>query len=206
MSHAIGKLAVSALLLLLIAPARALADGPAPASEQPEADSAAAPEMPPAPPPKRFVAHLNVGLVAYNWVGASGAMPSGGASLADRQTLVQLAGLGYFVRPNLRLMLSLQLAETIGGGKPGQSAFALGGVIPWVAWHPIAPLFLGVGVLLAARSYAQWKFDAGVFTCIGAVWPVGGGFAVGAAVQVPITFVVRPAVSVVPALFVAYRF
>lgn len=196
------------LLVCLASSARVHADDTTPVAPVTAQGASAepAPASAPSPAANRFMVHLNFGLVAYNWAGASGATPSSSVTLADRQTIVQLAGIGYFLRPNLRVMLSVQLAETVGGGKPGSSAFTLGGVIPWIAWHPIAPVFLGVGALLAPRSYAQWTFDAGVFTCVGATLPLGAGFALGAAVQVPIMFVVRPTVSLVPAVFLAYRF
>lgn len=156
---------------------------------------------------KKRIAHLNVGLVAMSWVGESGAQPSNTTTVADRQTVVQLVGAGTFVRPNLRLMLSLQLAEVAGGGAPGASSWALGAAIPWVGWHFHPRAFLGAGPLLAARSYGDWRFDAGLWTALGAAWPLGrSGLAAGVAVQVPILFKVRTSVTVTPAAFIAYRF
>lgn len=140
------------------------------------------------------------------WVGASGALPSQTVSVADRQTVVQLFGVGRFLRPSVRVMLSFQFAEIVGGAPPGASSLALVGGIPWVAWHPIPQVFVGLGALLTMRNYGKDQFDAGIFTCVGAALPLGRGFSAGAAVQVPILLVVRPSVAVTPALFLAYRF
>lgn len=171
----------------------------------------AAPVIAPAPPaPGPWIAHLNVGFVAFNWVGARDGQPSQTVTVADRQSILQLAGFGYFVRPSLRVMLSLQFVELVGGGPPGASTLSLVGAIPWVGWHPFAPefapLFVGAGPLLAPRSYGKNQFDAGLWTAIGVGFPIGSGFALGGAVQVPTMFKVRTAVTIAPAAFVAYRF
>lgn len=161
-----------------------------------------------APPPSRgrSVAHLNLGFVALNWVGEQDGRPSQTVTVADRQSVLQLVGAGFFVRPTLRLMLSVQVVELVSGGPPGASPLSLVGAIPWVGWHPGGPLFLGAGPLFAFRNYGQNDFDAGLWTTIGTSFPIGKGFSIGGAVQSPLMFKVRPAVTVAPAIFVAARF
>lgn len=161
-------------------------------------------------PPRRWIAHLNLGFVAFNWVGEKDGMPSQTVTVADRQSILQLVGFGYFVRPNLRAMLGLQFVELLGGGPRGASTLTLVGAIPWVGWHPFAPefgqLFVGAGPLLAPRNYGKNRFDVGLWTAYGVGFPVGKGFSLGGAVQVPTMFKVRTAVTIAPAAFVAYRF
>lgn len=195
-------LACAAVLAGLVVPPAAHAQDEAPSST-------VAPANPPAPPvarPRPFIVHLNFGVVAINSMGATDRAPAQTLTLADRQTIVQLLGVGYFVHPSLRLMLSFQLAELVGGAPAGASTLTLAGAIPWVGWHPWGPMFLGAGVLLAPRSYGQSQLDVGVWSCIGAGFPIGHGLLAGAAVQVPVMFKVRTSVSVAPAAFLAYRF
>lgn len=193
------------MLKILFSVAAMLMAGVARADEE---TPAATPARPSTPGP--WIAHLNVGFVAFNWAGATDTLPSQTATVADRQMVLQLAGAGYFIRPNLRLMVSVQFVELVAGGPPGASPLALVGVIPWVGWHPLAPafppLFVGAGPLLAFRAYGKDQLDAGLWTAVGLGFPIGRGFLIGAAVQVPIMFVVRTAVTVAPAAFVAYRF
>ncbi|MCZ7679938.1 MAG: hypothetical protein M5U28_14725 [Sandaracinaceae bacterium] len=116
----------------------------------------------------------------------SGTQPAQNLSIADRQLILQLVGFGYYVLPELRVMLSLQLVELVGGGPAGASPLALVGIIPWLGWHPGGgPFFVGIGPLFAPRSYGQDEVDLGIFTAAGVAFPLGAGFSAGAAVQLP---------------------
>jgi len=106
-------------------------------------------------------------------------------------------------------MLSLQFVETVGGRPANVSPFSLFGIIPWVGWHPIPSFrqfFVGTGPLLAPRNYGKNEFDIGIWSTAGVGFPVGKGFSLGGAVQVPVMFKVRTAVTVAPAIFASYRF
>jgi len=201
-------LALSLVTLILSASANvaAVEVAPSPTEQTAPADEPATEALAPAPPPGRFIAHLNVGFVAMNWLGAHGGSGAHTVTVADRLLILQLMGFGYFITPHLRVMLSVQFVELLAGGPDGASTFVLGGAIPWLAWHPWGPFFVGAGPLLAFQSYGKSQLDAGLWTAVGAAWGIGAGFALGAAVQVPITFEVRTAVTVAPAAFVAYRF
>jgi len=215
---AIGLLAAS---LGAAAPARAqLAEPPEDSEaldEQAEAfdeQALAEPQTEPsktpadAPGPQRpFIVHLNVGFMAAQFLADSGAQPAQTVTIADRQLILQLAGFGYYVLPELRVMLSLQFVELVGGGPAGASPLALVGVIPWLGWHPGGgPFFVGIGPLVAPRSYGQNEVDLGIWTAAGVAFPLGAGFAAGAAVQLPLMLLRRVAFAIAPAAFLAYRF
>jgi len=145
-------------------------------------------------------------LVLGQWKGALGDQSAGWTNVSQRQSVLQFVGLGYFVAPQWRLTASVQLVETLGGRKPDESAFTAANLILWAAYHPVKWFFVGLGPLIAARAYGKWQLDAGIFSAVGVALPLGGGFALGAAVQVPFTFVVRPAVAVSAVAFISYRF
>jgi hypothetical protein len=109
------------------------------------------------------------------------------------------------VHPHLRLNLTFQFAETFSGIPSTVSPFTAMGAIAWAAFTQ-GPFFAGLGGVVAARSYGTWDADAGIFTCLGAGVPIGGGFNVGAAVQAPVMLVRRFSFVVSPALFLSYRF
>ncbi len=174
------------------------------------AQDAPAPSPPPAPAPRPFLVHLNVGVNAYTYAGAfmdgSGNM-NGEAHLwpGNRLMLLQQLGFGYWVHPNVRLTLTLQLVETATNLPPNASALTLMGAIPWVAVTE-GPFFVGAGPLFAWWAYGTAGFAAGVFLATGFTIPVGGGWAVGAAVQAPLLWGQRFSFGVSPALVVAHRF
>lgn len=157
------------------------------------------------PTPRRLLVHLNLGVPVVTYLGADGARPATTLTPADRLVVLQQLGVGYQVRPTLRVQLTLQMAETLSGLPQGASAWTLGGAIAW-AVYTRGPFFAGAGPIVAARSYGEWSPDVGLFTAVGASLPLGAGFAVGAAVQAPVWFGRRFSVSVAPALFVARRF
>ena len=197
------------LAALLVGATTAHADAVAVPRFAPTVDSNPVDTPPRAPakkPVKRYVAHANLGMVAMNWQGAADGMPSKMVTVADRQTLNQMVGVGRFMTPTLRVTLSVQTAEVVGGGAPGASSLALVGFVPWLGWHPGGPVFLGAGPLIAPRIYGKNQLDLGVFTAAGVAFPLGHGFSAGASVQVPVMLRLKTAVSIAPATFVAYRF
>lgn len=174
------------------------------------------------PPMRRWFAHLNLGVPVYTTIGPW-TSPLGGAVGAQSFTpdqrfiLVQLVGAGYWVHPHVRLTLSLQFAETLTSqpvampaGATTLTGLSFMGGIAWAAftWGPV---FAGIGLVAGPRwmgnSAHHWIYgDVGVFTCAGAAVPLGAGFALGLAVQMPVTF--NPAVNftIVPALTLGRRF
>ncbi len=164
-----------------------------------------APEPAPAWTQRRWLVHLNGAMAAYTYAGATDTLPSSSVTPADRVTLYQQLGVGYYVRPDLRIQTTLQLGETVSGLPQSASAFTLGAVIAW-AVYTRGPFFAGAGPIFAARSYGEWAFDMGIFTAVGASVPIGGGFSLGLAVQAPFWFARRFAVGVAPSLFIAKRF
>src|SRR5439155_25540650 len=122
---------------------------------------------------KRFLTHANVGLLAATWTRASASGPSKLMTIADRQTVLQSFGFGEFITPNLRVTLSVQLAELAGGAPANASTLAMVAVTPWLGWHPSGPLFVGAGPLVAPRIYGKNQLDLGVFTTAGVAFPLG---------------------------------
>jgi hypothetical protein len=135
----------------------------------------------------------------------------------DRFALVQLAGMGQWVSPHVRITYSLQAAELLTSqpvaspaGAQTFTGLAFTSAIIWAA-YTYGPVFVGAGPMLGARwmgnSVKSSVFlDYGIFTCAGATLKLGGGFLAGLAVQVPITFNPAVNVGVVPAVLVARRF
>ena len=152
------------------------------------------------PARKRFLTHVNAGVLAANWA------QSKLTTFADRQTILQSFGFGEYLRPDLRLTVSVQLAEVAGGAPANASSLAMVGVTPWLGWHPAGPLFVGAGPLVTPRIYGKNQLDLGVFSTAGVAFAIGAGFVAGASVQVPVMLLVKTSVSVAPATFVAYRF
>lgn len=190
------------------APADPAVDPPAGPPEEPPVEPPAGPPADATAAPQRpFIVHLNVGIMLAQFLADSGTQPAQNLSIADRQLILQLVGFGYYVLPELRVMLSLQLVELVGGGPAGASPLALVGIIPWLGWHPGGgPFFVGIGPLFAPRSYGQDEVDLGIFTAAGVAFPLGAGFSAGAAVQLPLMLLRRVAFSIAPAAFLAYRF
>lgn len=180
-----------------------LALAPRVARAQEAAASAAPPRA--APTPGRWFAHANLAVNAFTWLGATPTQAARWVTPADRLILLQQLGAGYWVHPNVRLQLTLQFVETVTGTAQDESALSLYGAIPWVVFT-YKRLFVGTGVLLAARSAGRDQFDAGWFTAVGVTFPLGRGWALAAAVQAPVMFVQRLSVAVSPALIVSYRF
>ncbi|MBL8955699.1 MAG: hypothetical protein JNK82_33300, partial [Myxococcaceae bacterium] len=124
---------------------------------------------------------------------------------ANRMMLFEQLGAGYWVHPLVRVQLTLMLGETATGLPPGGSAFTLAAAMPLVVltWKGA---FIGTGPLIAPRAFGTWGVHIGLFTFLGYGLPLGKGFALGLAVQVPVMFAQRVSVAVTPALFVGYRF
>ncbi|MEI8254211.1 MAG: hypothetical protein WCJ30_00915 [Deltaproteobacteria bacterium] len=194
----------------------------------PETSSAPAPAAPVAvavvarPPMRRWFVHLNVGVPVYTtigpWVNPTGGNVGAQSFTPDQRfILVQLIGAGYWVHPHIRLTLSLQFAETLTSQPVAMPAGAttLTGLtfMSGIAWAAFTwgPVFAGLGVMAGPRwmgnSAHNWAYgDIGIFTCVGASVPLGSGFALGLAVQMPVTF--NPAINftIVPALSLGRRF
>jgi len=152
------------------------------------------------PARKRFVTHANAGVVAASWA------QSKLTTFADRQTTVQAFGIGEYLRPDLRLTVSVQLAEAAGGAPANASTLASVGVTPWLGWNFAGPVYIGAGPLVAPRNYGKNQLDLGVYSTAGVAFPIGGGFVAGASVGVPVMLLVKTTVCVAPTTFVAYRF
>jgi hypothetical protein len=155
--------------------------------------------------PPRWMVHANVGMNAFTYQGARDAAPSGWITPDKRVILFQQVGLGYWVHPELRLQLTLQLGETLTRRPSGASALTLFGVIPWVVYTP-GRFFTGAGPLVAPRSAGENELDLGVYTAHGVSFPLGRGLAIAGAVQVPIMLKRRFQVAVTPALMLVKRF
>ena len=181
------------LLSLLLLPLRAAAQDVTPA-ETPAPTTA----------PKFFV-HLNTAMNVYTYLGSTDMAPSKSFTPGDRTITYQFFGAGYQLYPQLRIMLSMQLAETVSGLPAGASSLTLIGFIPWAVWTP-GRFFAGAGPLLAPRSYGVNQFDAGIFTAAGYGFPLGHGFTLAACVQMPFMFDQRFAFAVNPALSLGYKF
>ena len=154
--------------------------------------------------------YLNLGLNAYTYVDAfmdaSGNMvPDAHLWPGNKLMLLQQLGFGYWVHPNVRLTVTLQFAETLTNLPPGGSPLTLMGAIPWVAFTH-GPVFAGAGPLFAWWSCGAASFAAGVFLATGFTVPVGGGWALGAAVQAPLLWGQRFSFGITPALVIAHRF
>jgi len=188
------------LLAVSLASAPALAEEAAPAEAAASKASAS-----PAPAPGRFFAHLNLGINAYTYVAPTAAAPGLDMTPASRAMLFQQVGGGYWVHPLVRLQLTLMFGETVSGLPAGGSAFTLAAAMPLVVltWKGA---FIGTGPLIAPRALGTWALHAGVFTFFGYALPLGAGFSLGLAVQVPVMFAQRVSVAVTPALTVGYRF
>ncbi len=201
--------------------ALAFAEESSPAEPSPSAEVSTTPAATsPAPPP--WFAHVNVGVPAYTSVG-SWTNPNGGKvalstfNPGDRLGLVQLVGFGRWLNAHFRLNLSLQFAEmvtsqpvTAPAGAHTYTGLAFTSAIVWAA-ATYGPFFVGLGPMLGARwmgnSAKNWVYaDYGLFTCAGASIKLGGGFLLGLAVQVPMTFNPAVNVGVVPAALLARRF
>ena len=227
-AHGSRRLLVTSFFAALaLLPRVAVAASPAPTEPSPSpADATSAAPPAPAPPPevRPWFVHLNVGVPVYttigSWTNPLGAnVSSQSFTPTDRFALVQLVGAGYWVHPNIRLNLSLQFAEMLTSqpanpAKPAGPTTLTGltfmSAIAWAAFT-YGPLFVGVGPMAGPRwmgnSATSWVFgDVGIFSCLGASIPLGSGFALGLAVQAPVTF--NPAVNftIVPALSIARRF
>ncbi|MEK6606481.1 MAG: hypothetical protein AABZ30_02365 [Myxococcota bacterium] len=155
-------------------------------------------------PPKPWLIHANLGVNAYTYLGAKDPDTSHHFTPDERLVLLQQIGAGYFVHPNLRLQLMLQLAETLSGLPAGKSTMTLFGVIPWAVLTD-GRFFTGAGPLIAPRSYGQDELDAGVFTAHGVGFPLGGGWGLAGAVQVPVMLKRRLSVQVSPAVVLLRR-
>ena len=155
---------------------------------------------------KPLLVHANLGILAASYSGPASSMPNKLTTVADRQTVLQMFGVGRFIRPNLRVTLSMQLAEAAGGAPAGSPTLTNVGIVPWLGYHPARNGFLGAGPIIAPRIYGKNQLDLGLFTTAGVVFPIGHGFSAGAAVQFPVMFVVKTTVSAAPATFLAYRF
>ena len=183
---------------------------PAVARAQPgEAVAPARVVVAPAAPGRWFV-HLNLGVNAYTYAApgeASGvALPAQHIWPGNRLILLEQLGAGYFVHPRVSVRLTLQFAQYVRWGTDTtatESAFSLFGPIAWAAFHA-GPFFVGAGPLFAV--YTPRGFDFGIFTAMGASAPVGGGFAIGGAVQMPLMLYQRVQFGISPAFFVAKRF
>lgn len=183
-----------------------------PAPEASTSTEVSAPVETPSPPPafKPFMVHMNLALNAYTYLGAF--MHSSGNMVNDahlwpgnRLMLLQQLGVGYWVHPNIRLTLTLQLVETATNLPEGASPLTLMGVIPWVTFTE-GPFFVGAGPLFAWWSYGIADFAAGIFLAAGFTIPLGGGWALGAAVQGPLLWGQRFSFGLSPALVMAHRF
>ncbi len=159
---------------------------------------------PPAPARNGFV-HVNLAVNVYTWLGATASAPATDFTPATRLSLFQQVGAGYWVHPLLRLQLTLMFGETVTGLPPGGSAFTLASAMPLavLTWKGA---FLGTGPLIAPRAFGTWAFHFGWFNFAGYGVPLGGGFILAVAVQVPVMFLQRVSVAVTPALMLAYRF
>ena len=162
-------------------------------------------ETPATTPAPKFFVHLNTAMNVYTYLGSTEMLPSKSFTPGDRTITYQFFGAGYQLYPQLRIMLSMQLAETVSGLPAGASSLTLIGFIPWAVWTP-GRFFAGAGPLLAPRSYGVNQFDAGVFTAAGYAFPLGRGFSLAACVQMPFMFDQRFAFAVNPAVSLGYRF
>jgi hypothetical protein len=149
--------------------------------------------------------HLNFGINAYTYAAPTASSAAMNMMPTNRLILLQQVGFGYWVHPNVRLQLTLQFTESVTGLPATASPLTLLGAIPWVVYTN-GMFFAGAGPLIAVRAYGQWQPDLGLFSAVGISVPVGEGFGVGAALQVPIMFLQRFSIAVSPAIFVAKRF
>lgn len=188
------RAAAAALCLLIASPARA---GEPAAAPEPAAPA-------PAPPGRRFL-HVSFGFNVYTHLGATASAPASDFTPLSRVALFQQVGAGVWVHPLLRLQLTVMFSETVTGVPPGGSAFTLAAVMP-LAFLTWKGAFIGAGPLLAPRAFGNWGFHLGLFTIAGYGVPLGQGFALSLAVQVPIMFLQRVSVAVTPALVLGYRF
>ncbi|CAG0990860.1 hypothetical protein ARNL5_03221 [Anaerolineae bacterium] len=170
----------------------------------------AAPSSPPSRRPGDFMVHLNLGVNAYTYLGAFQSQPGTIVAEAhtwpgDRLMLLEQLGAGYWVHPNLRITITLQFVQTVTSLKPGESPLTLMGAIPWLTFtHGV--FFAGAGPIFAWWSYANLDFAAGLFLAAGVAFPLGSGWALGAAIQAPLLWGRRFSFGISPALTIAYRF
>ncbi len=200
----------------------ALTHGASALAEEPSADGQAPSAVATAGPPKRWFAHVNIGVPVYTSVGAW-TNPNGGTAAAgsftpvDRFSLIELVGAGYWIHPNIRMNLSFLFSESLTAqpmalppGATSLTGMTFMSAIAWAAFT-FGPAFVGLGGMVGPRwmgnSLHHWTYaDGGVFTCLGVTTPLGGGFTGGLAVQAPITFNPALVVTVVPALTLGRRF
>jgi hypothetical protein len=177
-----------------------------PSSAPPPPAVAPAPrQTPPANVPGRWMVHLNVAVNV--WTHLAPLHLSGAADFTPDNHLIvlQQLGIGYWIEPHVRLQLTLQFGETITGMQDGRAAMTLFGAIPWVAYTD-GPFFAGAGFLIAPRANNRWDTDIGIFMAAGAVAPLGHGWGLGGAVQLPVMFYQRITFAVSPAVMLCYRF
>ncbi len=114
-------------------------------------------------------------------------------------------GAGYWVHPNVRLQLTGMLGETLSGLKPGARALTQISFFPWVAFTTHG-FFAGAGPLFAPRAFGIDAFNIGIFSCAGYGLPLGQGWSLSLALQVPVLIEQRTSVAITPALVLGWRF
>jgi hypothetical protein len=179
------------------APAVALAPPPPPAAESATASQKAVAH------PLFF--HESFGFNVFTYTGSSGKVPSSTVTPADKATIFQQIGVGYWVHPNIRLQLTGMFGETLSGLKPGASSFTLGAVIPCV-FYTNGGFFAGGGPMFAPRAFGTDDFNFGIFTVAGYALPLGKGVSVAGAVQAPVMLAQKDSVAVTPAIILSERF
>lgn len=159
----------------------------------------------PAPQDGPVFLHASAGFNVYTYAGASGKVPSQSLTPADHAMTFEQVGAGYWVHPNVRLQLTGMLGETLSGLKPGASALTQISVIPWVVFTSHG-LFAGAGPLFAPRAFGVDDFSVGIFTCGGYALPLGQGWSLALALQVPVMIEQRASVAITPAIVLGWRF
>lgn len=154
----------------------------------------------------RLLVYNSFAFNAYTYLGATSTAPSLNLTPADRGIIYQQLGFGYFVLPNLRLTLTLQLGETVTGAPANTNTLSLFAIIPWLVYTTHG-FFTGAGPVLAPVSYGKApNFDAGIYTATGYSFQLGRGWSLSPALQVVMMLDQRFSLALTPTVALAYRF
>lgn len=155
--------------------------------------------------PQPYLVHVTAGINVLTLMPPTATAGFDSFNPTTRLAIQQQVGAGYFLTPNLRIQLALQLGQTLTGRPEGVPPLTMVALIPWLVYVH-GRFFTGAGPLVSIISGGQLRPDVGIFTGHGYSFPLGDGFSVVAAAQIALFFQPRLAFAFAPACAFVKRF
>ncbi len=135
---------------------------------------------------------------------ASGAQPASDSTIANRFALSEFPGAGVFLTDRFRVGLNLQLTEAITNPPPG-GRFTTFGLLPQLNYHLGGPFTVSLVPSFYLRLDAKNQFGFALQGVFAAAFPLGAGFSLSVALEVPVYFTPFTSVGITPLVGVVYR-